>query len=64
MREETLARNCRHLIPTTEKFNIKHDYDNAIPVSQHEKSTFKNVYRTKSGPIVRKTKRYIDEMWY
>ena len=69
-----LARNRRHLIPTTEKFNIKHDYDNAIPVSntsthanlmtdnQHEKPTLEDVYRTKSGRIVKKPKRYIDEM--
>ena len=32
-RGNVLARNRCHLIPTTEKFNIKHDYDNAIPVS-------------------------------
>ena len=73
-RGNTLARNHRHLIPTTEKFNIKHNYDNAIPVSNtsthsnlvidnlHEKPTLKDVYRTKSGRIVKKSKRYIDEM--
>ena len=50
-RGNILARNRRHLIPTTEKFNIKHDCDNAIPVgntsthpnlmidTQHEKPT-------------------------
>ena len=32
-RGNMLARNCRHLILTTEKFNTKHYYDNAIPVS-------------------------------
>ena len=69
-----LARNCRYLIPTTKKFNIRHDYDNAIPVSntsthpylmidnQHEKRTLDYAYRTKSGRIVKKPKRYIDEM--
>ena len=69
-----LTRNSHHLIPTTEKFNIKHDYNNAIPVSntsthsnlmtdnQHEKPTLEDVYRTKSGRIVKKPKQYIDEM--
>ena len=68
-RGNILARNRRHLIPTTEKFNIKHDYDNATPVSntsthlnlmidnQHE-----DVSRTKSKHIVQKSKLYIDEM--
>ena len=32
-RGNVLARNCHHLIPTTERFNIKHDYDTAIPIS-------------------------------
>ena len=53
---------------TTEKFNIKHDYDNAMPVSntsthpnlmadnQHEKPTLEDVYRTESGRIVKKPK--------
>ena len=61
--------------PTTKQFNIKHDYDNVIPVSntfthpnlmidnQHEKPT-RDVYRTKSGRTVKKPKRYLDEMWY
>ena len=73
-RGNILARNRRHLISTTEKFNIKHDYDNAVPVSntftcpdlmidnQHEKLTLEDVYRTKSGRTVKKPKRYIDEM--
>ena len=68
-RGNILARNRRHLIPTTEKFNIKHDYGNAIPVSststqpnlmidnQHEKAKLEDVYRTKSGRIVKKPKR-------
>ena len=63
-----LARNCCYLIPTTKKFNIKYDYDNAIPVSnisthpnlmidnQLEKPTLEGVYRTKSGRIVKKPK--------
>ena len=58
-RGNILARNRRRLIPTTKKFNIKKDYDNAIPVSntsthpnlminnQHEKPTLEDVYRTK-----------------
>ena len=71
-----LASNRGHLIPKIEKFNIKHDYDNAIPVSNtsthpnliignpHEKPSLENVYRTKSGRIVEKPKRYIAEMGY
>ena len=69
-------RNRRHLLPTIKKFNIKHDYDNVIPVSntsthpnlmsdnQHEKPPPKDIYRTKSGRIVKKPKQYIyiDEM--
>ena len=63
-------------IPTTKKFNIKHDYDNAIPVgnpsthanliidNQHEKAGLKNIYRTKSGRIVKKPNRFIDEIWH
>ena len=74
-RGNILARNHCHLIPTAEKFSIKHDSDNSIPVSntsthpnlmidnQHEKPTLKDVYRTKSGHIVKKPKWYIDEMW-
>ena len=54
--------------------NIKHDYDNDISVSntsthpnlmldnQNEKPTLQDVYRTKSGCIVKKPKQYIDEM--
>ena len=54
--------------------NIKHDYDNDISVSntsthpnlmldnQNEKPTLQDVYRTKSGCIIKKPKRYIDEM--
>ena len=67
-RGNILARNHHHLIPTSEKFNIKHDYNNAVPVSnpsthpnlmidnQHEKPTLEDVYRTRSGSIVKKTK--------
>ena len=65
-RRNILARHHRHLIPTNEKFNIKHDYNNAIPASntsthlslmidnQHEKPTLDDVYRTKFGRIVRR----------
>ena len=64
-RGNILSRNRRHLIPTTEKFNIKYDYDNAIPVSNtsthpnlmidnwHQKTRLENVCRTKSGDIVK-----------
>ena len=63
-----LARNNRHLIPTTEKFNIKHDYNNAIPArytsthpnlmiyNQYKTPTLEDVYRTKSGQTVKKSK--------
>ena len=73
-RGNILTRNRRHPLPTTEKFNIKHDYDNAIPVNntsihpilmidnQHEKPALEDIYRTKSGRTVKKPKRYIDEM--
>ena len=73
-RRNILARNGHHLIPRTEKFNIKHDYGNAVLVSntstftnlmidnKHDKPTLENVYRTKSGSIVKKPKQYIDEM--
>ena len=64
-RGDILARRRHHLIQTTEKFNIKHDYDNTIPVSntsthpnlitdnQHEKTTLKGVCRRKPGHIVK-----------
>ena len=70
----TLA--SRYLIPATKKFNIKHDYDNIIPVrntstypnlmidNEHEKPTLEDVYRTRSGRIAKKPKRYTDEKWY
>ena len=53
-RGSILARSRRPLIPTSEKVNIKHDYDNVIPASntsthpslmidnQHEKPTRQN----------------------
>ena len=73
-RGNLLTRNRRHLLVTTEKFNVKHDYDNAIPVSntsthpdlmidiQQEKPALEDICRAKSGRIVKKPKRYIDEM--
>ena len=36
----TVARNRRHLIPTTEKFNIKHDYDNFFHTSKEHIYSF------------------------
>ena len=39
-------------------------HPNVIIDNPHEKPTFENVYRTKSGRIVKKTKRYIPEMRY
>ena len=32
--------------------------------NQHEKPTLEDVYRTKSGRIVKKPKQYIDELLY
>ena len=60
-RGNKLARNRPHLVSTIEKFNIKHDYVNAIPASntsthanlmidnQHKNPTLEDVYRTKFG---------------
>ena len=68
------ARSRHHPTRTTKKFNIKHDYDNAIPVgnpsthanliidNQHEKAMLENIYRTKSGRIVKKPNQFIDEI--
>ena len=75
-RGNKLARNRPHLVSTIEKFNIKHDYVNAIPASntsthanlmidnQHKNPTLEDVYRKKFGLTVKKPKRYIDEMWH
>ena len=72
-RGSILARSRLPLIPTSEKFNIKHDYDNVIPASntsihpsimidnQHEKPTREDVYRTRSGRVFKKPKRYITQ---
>ena len=69
-REYIVARKSCCLILITEKFNIKHDHDNAIPVtntsahpnlifdSQNDKPTLENVYRAKSGRLVKKPKLY------
>ena len=35
-----------------------------MKINQYNKPTLENVYRTKSGRIVKKPKRYIGEMWY
>ena len=75
-RGNKLARNRPHLVSTIKKFNFRHDYVNVIPASntstdanlmidnQHKNPTLEDVYRTKFGFIVKKPKRYIDEMWY
>ena len=31
---------------------------------QHEKTTLENIFRTKSERIVKKPKRYTNEVWY
>ena len=69
-----IIRNSRHLIPANEKFIVKHDYDNITEPS--EKTSQKTVVqarteipsnitappvRTKSGRIIKKTKRYLQE---
>ena len=58
-----LAKNRRPLMITTERFNIKHNYDNAIPISntsthlnlknnnQHDKPTHENDILTKCYTI-------------
>ena len=63
-----LARNCCHLIQTTERFNIKHYNDNAKPISnrsahlksindnQLDKPTFKNIYIKKIWTYSQKIK--------
>ena len=32
--------------------------------NQNDKPTLKDVYRTKSGHVVKNPKQYVDEMWY
>ena len=69
-----IIRNPHHLIPTNKKFIVKHDYDNIIePSETTSKKTFlqtktdipSNIttppVRTKSGRIIKKTKRYLEE---
>ena len=69
-----IIRNCRHLIPTKEKFIVKHDYDNIIePSETTSQKTFvqtktdipSNIttppVRTKSGRISKKPKSYLEE---
>ena len=67
-----IRKDC-HLIPTNEKFIVKHDYNNIIEPS--ETTSGKTVVqartdissnitappvRTKSGGIIRKSKRYLE----
>ena len=69
-----IIRNPHHFIPTNKKFIVKHDYDNIIePSETTSKKTFlqtktdipSNIttppVRTKSGRIIKKTKRYLEE---
>ena len=69
-----IIRNRRHLIPTNEKFIVKHDYDNIIEPSetasqktlvQTKTDIPSNIttlpVRTKSGRISKKPKRYLEE---
>ena len=69
-----ITRNRRHLVPTNEKFIVKHDYDNITePSEKTSQKTFvqtntdipSNItappVRTKSGRIVEKPKRYLEE---
>ena len=69
-----IIRNHLHLIPTSEKFIVKHDYDNIIePSETTSQKTFVQTktdipsiittppIRTKSGRIIKKPKRYFGE---
>ena len=71
-----IIRKRRHLIATNEKFIVNHDYDNIIESS--ETTSPKTVVqartdinsnitappvKTKSGRIIRKPKRYLEECW-
>ena len=69
-----IIRNCRNLIPTNEKSIVKHDYDNIIEPSETTSrqtvvqartdlpsSITAPPVRTKSGRIIRKPKRYLEE---
>ena len=69
-----IIRNHLHLIPTNEKFIVKHDYDNIIePSETTSQKTFVQTktdipsiitttpIRTKSGRIIKKPKRYLGE---
>ena len=69
-----IIRNRRHLIPTNEKFIVKHDYDNIIEA--RETTSQKTILqaridipsnittasiRTKFGSIIKKPKRYLEK---
>ena len=71
-----IIRNPHQLIHTNEKFIVKHDYENIIEpsktMSQGTVTTPRtdipsNIaapsVRTKSGCIIRKSKRYLEECW-
>ena len=69
-----IIRNRRHLIPTNERFIVKHGYDNIIGPSETTSQKTVVQARTdipsnitappikrKSGRIIRKPKRYLEE---
>ena len=71
-----IIRHCRHLIPANEKFIVKHNYDNIIKPSettsqktlvQTKTDIPSNIttspVRTKSGRLIKKPKRYLEECW-
>ena len=73
-KDNLIIRNRRHLIPTSEKFIAKHDYDNIIePREMTSQKTLVQAktdlpsnttippVRTKSGRISKKSKRYLEE---
>ena len=72
----SIIRNRRHLIPTNEILIDKHDYDNIIePSEATSQKTFVQAktdissiittppVRTKSGRIIKKPKRHLEERW-
>ena len=68
-----IIRNRHHLIPTKEKFIVKHDYDNIEPSKTTSQKIFVQtktnipsnittpLVRTKSRHIIKKPKRYLEE---
>ena len=69
-----IIRNRRHLIPTNEKFIVKHDYENIIEARETTSQKIilqaridipSNIttasVRTKFGSIIKKPKRYLEK---